>query len=104
MNTLYKISIKLIIAALLLGCLAKMPYGYYQFTKIAACLGFILLSTDKDNRENGIIVILVIGIILFQPIWKIHFTRQVWNIIDVIIAGGLIIWILIDIVFKKKIV
>ena len=33
-----KIVIKLIIAVLLLGCLAKMPYGYYQFIKLL-CIG-----------------------------------------------------------------
>jgi len=46
--------------------------------------------------------VLAIPIVLFQPFWEVTHTRNVWNIIDLIIATGLIIWVIIDVRIKKK--
>lgn len=93
MNTI----IKLILVALLFGCLLNVPYGYFQFVRLAGCAGFIYLAYQEFENNNPITGILsALCAILLNPIFKIHFTRQLWNKIDVSIAIGLLIWIVFD--------
>lgn len=97
-----KIVIKSIIAILLIGCLLKMPYGYFQFIRIAGCIGFVYLAYTEFEKKNMVTGISCAGIaILLNPIFKIHFTRHLWNTIDVIIAILLIIWVGIDFIQEK---
>ena len=73
-------------------CLAKMPYGYYQFVRFAVFLGSSLLA--YNSYEKGLInyMILFIGLaLLFQPFLKIALGRELWNIVDVIVAIGLLV-------------
>ncbi len=92
-----KTIIKVIIAALLLGCLLKVPYGYFQFVRIAACAGFIYLAWQEFESKNSILGVLWAACaILFNPIYKIHFTRKVWNQIDVVVAVALLICLIIE--------
>lgn len=88
--------IKIILAILFFVCLADLPYGYYQFVRFAALVGFVILAyqaTERNDKRE--IIIYIFLAILFQPIFKIALGRQVWNIVDVIVGLGLIlsIWI-----------
>lgn len=83
--------IKIVLAILLLICLFDLPYGYYQLIRYIAMVGFALLAYYEYERKNIPMVIVFVGLaILFQPLLKITLGRQVWNIMDVIIAIGLI--------------
>jgi hypothetical protein len=78
------------IALLLLGCLADMPYGYFQFVRFASAAFFSYAAyyeNEKGSKELAI-VFLVLAI-LFQPFMKISLGRTLWNIVDVIVAVGL---------------
>lgn len=80
-------------AILLLVCLAKMPYGYFQFVRLVSCAGFIYLAVQEFKAGNQITGVLsVAGAILFNPIFKIYLRRGTWNTLDVIIAAILITW------------
>ena len=88
--------IKIILAILLLTCLFKMPYGYFQFVRLAALLGFAYLAYDANKNNKKIETYIFIGLaIVFQPLIKISLGRDIWNILDVLIAFGLIISIFI---------
>lgn len=83
--------IKVGLAILLLLCLADMPYGYFQFVRWAAMVGFALLAFDASEKNRQQEMILYIGLaILFQPVFKIALGRGLWNIVDVVVAGFLI--------------
>lgn len=83
--------IKITLAILFFICLAKMPYGYFQFVRFIALSGFAILAYNANKEENKIEVIIYIALaILFQPFFKIYFGREIWNIIDVIVGIGLI--------------
>jgi hypothetical protein len=83
--------IKITLVVLLLLCLLRMPYGYYQFFRFAAIIGFAILAYYEYERKNIPLVIVFVGLaLLFQPLVKVPLGRQVWSIIDVIIAVGLI--------------
>lgn len=85
-------AIKVPLSILLLVCLFNMPYGYYQFIRFIAMVAFAYLAfnADKQNNrnENWIYIFLAL---LFQPFIKIAFGRLIWNIVDVVMAIGLIV-------------
>jgi hypothetical protein len=82
--------VSILIALMLLACLADMPYGYFQFVRLASAAFFSYLTyheNEKGSKELAI-VFLVLAI-LFQPFIKISLGRTIWNIVDVIAALGL---------------
>lgn len=93
--------LKLIISILLLLCLFDMPYGYYQFVRLVAGISFAYFAYTAYEEKKEIQVLLYIGLaILFQPFLKIALGRELWNIVDVLVAIGLVISI-IKIKLKK---
>jgi hypothetical protein len=84
-------SVKIGLAILLFLCLADMPYGYFQFVRWAALVGFALLAFDASEKNHQQEMVVYIGLaILFQPIFKIALGRGLWNMVDVIVGGYLI--------------
>ena len=73
-----------------------MPYGYFQFVRFSALIGFALLAYNSNEKVQKIEVIIYVCLaVLFQPLFKIALGRQLWNVIDVIVGIGLIISIFI---------
>jgi len=83
--------IKFALAILLFLCLLDMPYGYYQFVRFVALIGFGILAY-KANEQNKKTEMIVYGglALLFQPFFKIALGREMWNIVDLIVGIGLI--------------
>lgn len=91
--------IKLLLALLFFLCLLNMPYGYYQFVRFSAMVGFAILAYQASEKENKMEMIIYIGLaLLFQPIFKISLGRSLWNIIDVIVG----FYLIGSIMWKKK--
>ena len=86
--------LKLILAILLLLCLADMPYGFYQLVRFVAAGAFAYLSYEYLKlKKEGLGFVFAALALLFQPFFKIALGRVVWNIVDVIVAIGLVILI-----------
>ncbi len=85
-------TIKITLAILLLGCLINFPYGYYQFVRFAAMAGFAYLALEsyKENLYKYVFIYVVLAL-LFQPFIKIALGRTIWNIVDVLVAIGLLV-------------
>ena len=85
-----KTIIKVIVAVLLLLCLADMPYGFYQIVRFAATAAFVYLSYDyfKCNKDCMGFFFAALAL-LFQPFFKIALGRTIWNVVDVIVAMAL---------------
>ena len=83
---------KLILAVVLLLCLAPMPYGYFQLVRLFSTIAFGLMSFQyyKGGKEKLAYTFGTL-LLLFQPLYRISLGRTVWNIIDVIVAIGLIV-------------
>ena len=97
-----KNTIKIVLSILLFLCLADMPYGYYQFVRFVAMIGFAILAFQSAESENKSFLIIYGALaILFQPFFKIALGRELWNIVDVIVAIGLIITLFLDKQQKK---
>ena len=74
--------VPLYLAVVLLLCLAPMPYGYFTLVRFLATLVFGIYAYKY--------YVFVTLALLFQPFAKVGLGRTVWNIIDVIVAIGLI--------------
>lgn len=84
-------TIKTMLSVLFFLCLIDMPYGYYQFVRFLALIGFVILAYKSYERQEKVMAIVYGGLaILFQPLFKISLGREFWNIIDVIVGIGLI--------------
>ena len=96
MNKIY-----LFLAAILLLCLAPMPYGYYVLVRFLAMVGFGMMAYRYyQEKKESLAWTFGILALLFQPFAKIALGRLIWNIVDVIVAVGLIILYFVE---KKKI-
>ena len=83
---------KILLAALLLLCLAPMPYGYYQLVRIVAMIAFAIFAYQYYEKKVMTLVITFGGLaLLFQPFFKVALGRTLWNWVDVIVAVGLLI-------------
>jgi hypothetical protein len=95
-----KTTIKIILAILFFLCLADMPYGYYQFVRFSAMVGFAVLAYLASSKESKTEMIVYIALaILFQPLFKIALGRTLWNVVDIIVGIGLMISLFIN---KKR--
>jgi len=57
-----------------------------------------------EERKQPALMLGCIGIaILLNPVFKVHFDKHTWNIIDVAIAIALVVWVAIDLaVINRK--
>jgi len=93
--------LKLVIAILLLLCLADMPYGFYTLVRFASAFAFAYLSYDYfKSKKDGLGFVFAALALLFQPFFKFALGRTIWNIVDVIVAIGLVYLIIST--FRKK--
>ena len=84
--------IYLFLAAILLLCLAPMPYGYYMLVRFLAMIGFSMIAYRYYyEKKINIAWTFVALAMLFQPFAKIALGRLIWNIVDVVVGIGLIV-------------
>lgn len=77
----------LILAALMLLCLAPMPYGYFQLVRFVAMVAFGVMAYQYYACHKTIAAtVFCVLALLFQPIYKIVLGRVTWNVIDVAVA------------------
>ncbi|MBK7573400.1 MAG: hypothetical protein IPI10_18015 [Bacteroidetes bacterium] len=89
-------AIKIILAILFFICLAELPYGFFQFVRFAALVGFAVLAYQANEKENKTEMIIYICLaVLFQPLIKISLGREIWNVVDVIVGLALLVSIFI---------
>lgn len=77
----------LIAALMLFGALGRWPYGYYQLLRLVTCGAAIFVAFMAYNWKKlwatwlfGFIAV------LFNPLVKIHFHKDTWQVIDIIAA------------------
>jgi len=89
-------TLNILLAALLLTCLAEMPYGYYQFVRFAGLVGFAVLAYNSfQTEEKRMAIVYVCLALLFQPFIKVALGRTIWNIVDVVVTILLLLTVFI---------
>ena len=94
--------IRLILAILLFVCLADMPYGYYELVRFLALAAFGYLAFEARNKNQNIVVVYIILALLFQPFFKLSLGRTIWNVVDVIVASGLLYSLISEQIISKR--
>lgn len=72
---------------LLIGGIAPpLPYGFYTFLRIVTCIWGIR-TIIRTQEAKGFPFLLSIGLtILYNPIIRIHFPREIWEPINIVTA------------------
>lgn len=84
--------ILLLLAALLLLCLAPLPYGFYQLVRFVMMVAFAMMAYKYyEEKQSAWAVTFGSLALLFQPLLKVSLGRTIWNIVDVAVAILLII-------------
>ena len=76
-----------IVSALLFLGAAPLPYGYYMLLRLAACGFFIWAAViTYEKKSQYLSWVFVLLALLFNPIIKVHFPKELWAAIDVAAA------------------
>ena len=75
---------------LVIAPLVKFPYGFYVLLRlvIAASSGYIVYKAYQYSKSiNFVVVVFSLIFLLFNPIFPVHLTREIWLPIDFLTAG-----------------
>lgn len=74
----------------------NFPYGFYMIVRcVAAGSALYLLLTARERLFDFQVFILIVVILIFNPIWKIHLGRDLWRVVDGI-GAAFYFWISIS--------
>ena len=89
----------LIAAALLLGALADLPYGYYQLLRFVVCgVGVYVAYAAYSWQKIWAVWVFGFVALLFNPLAPIRLSREIWQPIDVACA---ILFVVTTIVLRE---
>ena len=83
---------------LLLFAIFPLPYDYYMLLRCFLCftsIKEIFILKDTSNNINNYMLIFGVLAVLYNPIFKVAFSKSFWIIINLITAGFYIHYILI---------
>ena len=93
---MHSIWIKISLIVILLLCLFDLPYWYYQLVRLFGTIGFAYLAfVDYKAGVKYSPYVFGVAAILLNPIAKVSFGREMWNVIDIVLAVILIVSILL---------
>jgi len=77
---------QLVAAVMLLWALnPENPYGYYILLRWVCCGIFAYLAfRSLDHRQQGWVWVLGITAALYNPIFRVHLTREIWSAVNVV--------------------
>lgn len=75
---------------LLFGAL-PMPYGYYTILRLVACIVFgIAAYSTREVQPLWVSWGYAFCALVFNPVIKVHFQKEVWGLLDIAAAALLI--------------
>ena len=79
-----------ITAAMLFLGAAPLPYGYYMLLRLVACGVFAFAAFIAfDRKRKALPWAYGFMALVFNPIIKIHFPKEIWAVVDV--ASGILL-------------
>ena len=85
-------AVQVILISALLLCLFPMPYGYFILVRYLATVVFTIMAYHHYKQQNNATTYLWVCLaLLFQPFLKITLGREIWNVVDIVVAIILVI-------------
>lgn len=80
--------VKIIAILMLFGALADNSYGYYQILRWVVCglTGYSAYSAYEHSKNAWTWTFGIIAV-LFNPLAPIHLNRELWLVLDIIVAA-----------------
>lgn len=79
--------IKILAIIILLCAVFDNPYGYYQFLRWSIMIiGGYLAYLSYISKKNNWTFIFIAITVLFNPIIPFYFSKDVWQILDIVTA------------------
>lgn len=83
------------IAMLLWALNPENPYGYYVLLRIVICAIFAFLAFKAFEKDNNAWVWMCgVTAVIYNPIVRIHLTREIWtavNVVTIVLLGMTIV-------------
>jgi len=74
--------------ALLWAFNSENPYGYYVFLRVICCSVFAYLTVQAFRKSNERWTwVLGVTAFIYNPIFQIHLTRDIWFFINIVTIG-----------------
>lgn len=84
--------IQLVGAAILLLCVFPLPYGFFTIVRVVTTIISLYLAyTYFTQNKKELAITFTIVAVLFQPFIKLALGREVWLVVDVLVAVFLIV-------------
>ena len=78
----------IVIPLLLLALNPDNPYEYYIFLRWVCCAAFVYLAIQAlALQKSGWVWILGITAVIYNPILRVHGTRDMWFLINLVTIG-----------------
>lgn len=92
-----------ILILVLLLCLFKMPYGYYQFVRIVSFALFGYLAYVEWKRKKIVLfLVFLVSCLLFNPFKTVALGREIWQIVDVVLSIILAINLFVNLFQERR--
>jgi len=81
------IAIIYVTSAMLLIAVAPLPYGYYTLLRLVVTGVLVWAAYITYTRNNNVLPwIFILIALLFNPIIKVHFQKEIWMVIDIAVC------------------
>ena len=68
--------------------LLPLPYAYYMLLRVGMCGVFAYLAyTASQSNEQGLVWVLGITAVIYNPFAPLHLGREVWTVINLATIG-----------------
>jgi hypothetical protein len=91
-----------IIVILILAASIDHQYTFYTFVRwLVMCPSVYLLYKSYSEKEFGLVILFASIALLFNPFHKFGFQRDMWKILDYMVAGMILLTIIYGLVKRK---
>lgn len=64
------------------------PYGYYILLRWICCAVFVYLAFQAlAHEKHGWVWVLGITAVVYNPLIRVHLTREIWSVVNVTTVG-----------------
>ena len=78
----------IVISMLLWALIPANPYGYYVILRWVCCAAFAYLAfRARDLQRDGWVWVIGVTAAIYNPIFRVPSTREVWSIVNLVTIG-----------------